>query len=215
MLASHIVIFKKVAQAKQVLIIVRSPNPGADVFIGKPGFTPKPLACKAKTADNPQHEFYGLVLSPLEPDYHSAFLRLDRAQQQWAEFTRYGLPRDFVVEQQGPWKGCLRYGGKLVHADYDLLAVAPQSKPHDDPSLTAVLRPDAPELGVISPLVDEIRKILNTEFKAEMVQHGAEFDVDYFNYGFCECFYANGNHRTVVYTGNYQSGAVPAPSDFH
>src|ERR1051325_7133815 len=47
--------FLMVARHHDVIILVRPTNEAALKYIGKPGFYPKPMICKAKTAhDNPE-----------------------------------------------------------------------------------------------------------------------------------------------------------------
>jgi hypothetical protein len=66
--------FLMVARHHDVIILVRPTNEAALKYIGKPGFYPKPMICKAKTAhDNPEpigattrrrYEIAGLVVHP-------------------------------------------------------------------------------------------------------------------------------------------------------
>ncbi len=60
----HMDVFFKVAEQFGCWIGVREPNPLADKWIGKSGYVPKGLNCKAKTSDNPAFRFAGLVVDP-------------------------------------------------------------------------------------------------------------------------------------------------------
>ncbi len=44
-------LFSQVAQANNLLIFVRGPNPASLKYIGLSGFSPKRMECKVKTAD--------------------------------------------------------------------------------------------------------------------------------------------------------------------
>ncbi len=50
-------------------IILREPNELSDRWIGRAGYKPKRVTCKAKSADDPVHPLGGLVVDPkLCPD---------------------------------------------------------------------------------------------------------------------------------------------------
>lgn len=213
MLPDHFRAFTEVAISKRCSIYVRTPNPASDPYIDDPSNIAKPLVCKAKTANNPHHRLCGLVVSPLLTETRNAFLDPEGARGKWLEFTREGLPEGYTVDADPPDRGCVRYRGHRIHADYDLLSVSLADQSVDagrNPHLRARPHPD-PRLGTMSPLVAEIRAALNSLLGKEMVRHGAEFDVDFFNYGLCDCFDANGSHRLLTYTGT----ATPGAKQYH
>jgi hypothetical protein len=59
-------IFLDASRHFQVWILVRRTNRASLEYVGKPGFVPKPINCKAKTADNDlgAQKLAGLVIDP-------------------------------------------------------------------------------------------------------------------------------------------------------
>jgi len=67
--------------------LVRRTKAVSDQYIGRPGFGPKPIDCKAKTAD--QGPLQGLVVSvELKPDAFSP-RRIGAARDDWQQFADY------------------------------------------------------------------------------------------------------------------------------
>ena len=98
----HMDVFFKVAEQFECWIGVREPNPLADKWIGKSGYVPKGLNCKAKTSDNPAFRFAGLVVDPKDGR----------------------VPPGFACMQTGPEKGLVKFAGAAIFADYDLMAIS-------------------------------------------------------------------------------------------
>lgn len=86
MLAQHRDAFFEVATTHHCWIGLRDPNALADPWIGRQGCYPKPITCKAKTADVPGKPFSGLVVSPWILDDHFSMSRLDKARRSWEQF---------------------------------------------------------------------------------------------------------------------------------
>jgi len=121
----HRQVFFDAAQQCTCWIGLREPNPLADRWIGQPGYIPKGVNCKAKTADNPDFQLAGLVVDPtVRPD---AFNRdtLAAAVDTWKNKFLMGgrLPAGFTCPQTGPEKGLVRLSGSAIYADYDLMAI--------------------------------------------------------------------------------------------
>ena len=110
----HRDVFFKTADRCRCWIGVREPNALADNWIGKAGYVPKGLNCKAKTADNPSFRFAGLVVDPTQ--WPAAFKKetLAEARETWTKkFLKGGhVPPGFTSAPSGPERGVVKYGGR-------------------------------------------------------------------------------------------------------
>ncbi|TWT48212.1 Anthrax toxin LF subunit [Thalassoglobus neptunius] len=81
--SAHQKIFFQVARSLKVWILVRATNPESLQFIGPgyPDIVPKPLLCKAKTAETGPHA--GLVVCPMMVPDSFSVARFDRAVTTW------------------------------------------------------------------------------------------------------------------------------------
>jgi hypothetical protein len=169
MIQQHKLIFFKVAAQFNCIIGVREPNPLADKWIGRAGYTPKMQSCKAKTANNAGHPFAGLVVDPLLcPD---AFTEksLPVAKEKWTDSFLSGgnLPSGFTRETTGDEKGLVKYNGSAIYADYDLMYVSSADAKGEH---TFTDYAEQKQLGI------RVKAALNNLFGIAMIQHGAEFD---------------------------------------
>ena len=124
---NHREIFKKAAKEYECLIAVRQHNPKSEPYIGKRGYKPKPIQCKAKTAKKgPQA---GLVVNPkLCPDAFRSRSERRLAEIDWHSFdTTYGKPQFGyqVNKKKGDRYGCVMFGGNYLYSDYDLMEIKP------------------------------------------------------------------------------------------
>ena len=153
--AQHVEAFKRAAARFKAWIMVRRGNPTSLRWIGKPGYIPKPLDCKAKTADQDVNgkECAGLVASPkLLPGAFSS-RKFQDAMAEWPKFEPHLYafdPKDpaknlasdkvgkhFTLQMDASHKhyGCVlfkpvfRAQSEYIHADYDLYAVVPAANP--------------------------------------------------------------------------------------
>lgn len=166
MLSHHFDVFYSVADEYWCWIGLREPNPLSDQWIGKFGYVPKSLDCKAKTSDKLDFKFRGLVVDPtLCPE---AFLNSEEAKATWTyKFLQNGdLPSGFSRDTQGPERGLVRHNGSKIHADYDLMCLVKASQ---DGSL-AFTSPEE-----INELFSNVEKALNNQLGSKMIQHGTEF----------------------------------------
>ena len=163
---------------------MRGTNENSFRYIGEAGFVPKPLTCKAKTAD--AGEQAGLVLSPeLRAE---AFTNLAKAKEYWNEMLsspgdQKSLPKGYEVDsgKQRCYQGCLRYNGDLIHADYDLFDVVIPDAPRRLLALYSVN--GKPASNMTTGIKAKVETPLNKLLGVDMVQHGvhvafATFDED-------------------------------------
>ena len=102
-------VFAAAALEIGVYILVRGTNEASLKYISDPLCVPKPIDCKAKTAD--QGPLAGLVVDPRENG--SAFSSKRRAKaDQWicTLSPRYTVVKDAA----SPYHGCVQLGGKRV-----------------------------------------------------------------------------------------------------
>jgi hypothetical protein len=165
---THTNVFFTAAQECTCWIGLREPNDLSDKWIGKHGFVPKSEACKAKSANNPRHQFGGLVMDPiLCPE---AFLpaSLAEAVNTWRQkFTMGGqLPPKFSRAESGPEKGLVKENGSAIYADFDLMALS-RSNAEGEFLFTS--------LEEQKELYRKVEPILNRGLGAKLIQHPAEF----------------------------------------
>jgi len=148
----HVDGFKRTAGRFQVWILVRRGNPKSLQWIGKSGYIPKMLDCKAKTAemDVEGHLTAGLVTSPILLPQAFGPEKLQKALGEWEKFApklytfntqtsladdRAGKHYTIQTDKTHRHYGCVMYKpvfrslGEFIHADYDLYAVVPYSDP--------------------------------------------------------------------------------------
>ncbi|WP_295579187.1 hypothetical protein [uncultured Lamprocystis sp.] len=90
--ASDVRVFQQVALDTDTIILLRHTNPKSLLYIGKPGYTPKPIDCKAKTAKEDDlvggqvMECAGLVVDPRLRSGTVFKGGLERALDSWKQF---------------------------------------------------------------------------------------------------------------------------------
>jgi len=147
-----------------VYILVRGTNEASLDYIPDPLFIPKPIDCKAKTAD--KGSLAGLVVHPKTPGAFSD-TRREKAEKWIAT-----LPARYTIEDENPqFKGCVKLAGKYIHGDYDLKGIVLPGQEFRVLSLvTESLGQDARR----GPKFYEVQEFVNSAIGKPMVQHGAE-----------------------------------------
>lgn len=167
--------FEDAARSIGVWILVRRTKPAALTYIGLAGYVPKPIHCKAKTADKdlPPHRLAGLVTSP---KVHSGAFnpaKLTDTERLWDDFAREHLRPGsaFAVETNPASKhhGCVKLNGKFIHADYDLYDIIIPDQAHRNLAAVEQLLGQAHRRG---PKFFEVQRFINGRIGAEMIQHG-------------------------------------------
>lgn len=99
MRTQDVAVFRAAAKHFDLWILVRRTNPAALPYIGLNGYVPKPLDCKAKTADRnvivpdqtAAKKTAGLVVDPTLPGFETAFDKSGKAHSaaaEWANFKK-------------------------------------------------------------------------------------------------------------------------------
>jgi hypothetical protein len=122
-----------------------SNEPGSLEYVGRPGYTPKRIDCKAKTADIDiaSYRLAGLVV---DPGIHPKAFKPGKAAKAadcWAAMKPL-LGRVYKVDSDTKSKhyGCLQLQGSYIHGDYDLYDVIDIAQAHRN--LAAVENPAGP-----------------------------------------------------------------------
>lgn len=160
----HRELFFLAAEEFSCWVGLREPNSLAERWIGDPACVPKPVTCKAKTADSPVFHFSGLVANPHVCG--SAFMNPVQAMHSWEDFTKSGLPKGYSIVESGEEKGLLKFDGCKIYADFDLMAIVKSN------SKGEFLRTPS---SVQADLFQKLKAFLNQRLPAPMIQHGAEF----------------------------------------
>jgi len=155
-----------------VWILVRGTNPGSLEYIGRPGYTPKPIDCKAKTAK--LGPCAGLVVNPYLAQ--QAFDDLGRQQKFWDE---HGNPlkyssraSQYAIESGGALRGCVKLDDQYIYGDYDLKAVVVPG--HESATVALVTELHGVPNARRGPKFYEVQRLVNYALGVDMVQHGAE-----------------------------------------
>ena len=145
---------------------LREPNPLSDKWIGRAGYVPKPVSCKAKTGDNPRFSFAGLVVNPFEHEDAFTARTLADAKKKWETFVIGNrLPVGYALMAQGPTKGLLQLHGASIFADFDLMAIIRSNEDGE------FLETSSKEQMA---LLKDATKAINDGLGTPMIQHGSE-----------------------------------------
>ena len=194
--------FALAALVYKVYILVRRTNPDTLQYIGKPGFIPKHIDCKAKTADKNVvlhgrlQEVAGLVVDPhiVGPGAYKDG-KIAKALKAWQDFkhhlappgntpvttaARYGVQADPAQPRFGAvvtWRNNYRIPSMqvFVHGDYDLFSIVPE----DDRASNVFVVSDL--LGLKnsrSKQLFDVQNYVNARMGVPMVLHGEQDHFD-------------------------------------
>lgn len=155
-----------------VWILVRGANPKSLQYIGRGDCVPKPIDCKAKTAQLGLNA--GLVVSP--EDAPAAFEDITKAKLAWKTKSnplKFSPRKEhYSIEQTGTRKGCVRLDGKYIYGDYDLKSVVVPG--HESATVALVTELHGVQNVRRGPKFYEVQTEVNRAIGVEMVQHGAD-----------------------------------------
>lgn len=167
-------VFRACAGALQFWLLVRRTNPQALQYIGLRGFFPKPLDCKAKTADN--GKLAGLVVDPsiVKDAYKES--KAENAARCWEEFRKDTLSfaaRGYSVDSDSDsdWYGCVLLKGDRLHGDYDLYDVVDPKHARRNFAIVDTLHGHT---HMRSPYHNRVSAWINTRIGLPVVQHSGE-----------------------------------------
>lgn len=190
--------FLEAARQFQVWILVRRTNRASLEYVGRAGYTPKRIDCKAKTADAdvPPYKLAGLVVDPnLQP---MAF-KVDKvatAKELW--FTMkplLGTIYTVDIDRKSKHYGCLRQHGSYIHADYDLYDIIDITQPHRNLAAVETLLGQPHRRGAY---VLRVQEFINSRIGSPMVQHGGEAQYADHSEQAIDAFGPNGEDVTIL-----------------
>ena len=180
-------VFVEAAKTLQVWLVVRPSGPASWKYIGVPHYFPKPITCKAKTADldamggaglpRPRYETAGLVADPTIHKNLFSGSKVADGLKLWNEFKSGYLrpgPSDYKVDLDPKSRhyGCVLYKGNYLHSDYDLYDIIVVG--HERANLAVVgTRDGAPDFRPARQF--PVEEFINRRIGAEMVHHGGQF----------------------------------------
>ncbi len=191
-------IFLEAANAFQVWILVRRTNRASLDYIGKPGYTPKRIDCKAKTADidRPPYKLAGLVV---DASLHSKAFKPDKTQKAkdaWAAMKPLlGSVYTVDTDPKSRHYGCVLLQGCYIHGDYDLYDVIDVTQAHRNLALVGTLLGQPHRRG---PKVLDVQKFINSRIGSPMVQHGGEAQYADHSEQAVDAFGPNGEDVTIL-----------------
>lgn len=190
----HVQAFKNAARRWSVWILVRGSNPNSKQYIGRPGYVPKRLDCKAKTAklDQPPYRLAGLVASP---EIHPQAFGGRDVSKEWRQFQQYlyvpaagenrmylpqGKPYTLELDRNHQHYGCViftKYGlstdKNYIYGDYDLYGIVSEKDPANNVFVEETrLHSDMPHNR--GPELFDVQHFLNRQLGVPMILHGSQ-----------------------------------------
>ena len=167
--------FIDAAASLNLIILVRHTNAASLRFIGKPKHYPKPIDCKAKTADTSTHPLAGLVVSPTLVPAAFSISRQKKAVASWIAFEpvldRKGSGYDVISDKTSEHYGCVTFQGNFLHGDYDLKdIILPGKHMRRNFGLVETLRNEKHIRGYKAR---DVIEFVNRRIGIPVLQHGA------------------------------------------
>jgi len=221
-------VFAEAAKKFKVWLVVRQTNPASFKYIGLPKYFPKPITCKAKTADTDsfpggrggrsRYDTAGLVADPTL--HRNAFggEKAAKAIGIWNNFKSDYLDSrasDYSVDGDPKSRhyGCVCYKGKYLHGDYDLYDIIVTG--HENANLAVVgARDGVPDFRTARQF--PVEEFVNGRIGAEMVHHGGQFQYSSHTSDVVEIFGPAGESATesaaAWYQKNFPNRKPPGPA---
>ena len=169
--------FSQAARQYGLWILVRRTNPASLRYVGLAGYVPKPIECKAKTADLDVNggQLAGLVADPNL--CRSAFrpTKIETALRCWQQLVdeqhvgKPGALYTVVTDKASPKYGALQLKGSFIHGDYDLYDVIDPSQAYRNLAAVETLSGQPHMRG---PNFYKVQHYVNGLIGSNMVQHG-------------------------------------------
>jgi hypothetical protein len=191
-------VFLAAAQQFDSWILVRRTNRASLEYVGRAGYTPKPIDCKAKTADQDvgHYKLAGLVIDPTVHPTAFKPRKAEEAKKCWEAMkpligSRYAVDR----EPKSRHYGCVKLQGSYIHGDYDLYDIIDITQPQRNLAAVEVLLGQPHRRG---PNVLRIQEFINSRIGSPMVQHGGEAQYKDHSEQSIDAFGPNGEDVTIL-----------------
>jgi len=167
-------VFLQAAQELKLWILVRRTNSESLQYIGRGGYMPKPIDCKAKSADynvGPA-QVAGLVVDPTLQPLAFSPKKLLQANKEWRKYGRPMLASGYSVEKDNPvYLGLLRRNGMFLHGDYDLYDIIdPEAASRNLAAVESLL--GHPHMR--GAFFSKVQRFVNAKIGIPMIQHGGD-----------------------------------------
>ena len=221
-------VFAEAAKKFQVWIVLRQGNPASFKYIGLKNYFPKPITCKAKTADRnarataatPGRIYYETSGLVVDPTIHKNLFdgkKSASALSIWNQFKleyldNKGSGYTVNTEPTHAHYGCVQLRGKYLYSDYDLYDIIVVG--HERANLTLLTTRDgAPNFTTARQ--NKIEDFVNDKIGAEMVHHGGQFQFSEHTNDIVEIFGPEGEtfvgHAAPWYHRNFPQRRAPGP----
>jgi len=176
----HEKIFSQVAIQTKYWIFVRLTNKESLRYVNSPGYVPKRIDCKAKTADfNSKKGVWQLAGLVVDYGVHSDVFKPEKiasAKKAWGEFERGVLNAPgsaYRTDMNSSSKhfGCVTLNGKYIYSDYDLWDVIDPENPRPNLGIVEELHG---QVHIRNRLQRKVEEQLAGTSLAQMVQHSGE-----------------------------------------
>jgi hypothetical protein len=190
--------FLEAARQFQVWILVRRTNVASLQYIGRAGYAPKRIDCKAKTADFDiaPYALAGLVV---DPTIHAKAFKPGKTQtakNSWASMQPLSASMYTVdTNQKSRHYGCLQFQGRYIHGDYDLYDVIDVTQAQRNLALVDTLLGQPHRRG---PKVITVQGFINSRIGSPMIQHGGEAQYKDHSEQSIDAFGPNGEDVTIL-----------------
>ncbi len=191
-------LFLEAARNFQVWILLRRTNVESLKYIGKPGYAPKRIDCKAKTADldvSP-YTLAGLVVDPTVHERAFKASKIQTARDSWAKMQP--LSRSGYTVDKNPNSrhyGCVQLESRYIHGDYDLYDIIDITQPYRNLAAVDTLLGQPHRRG---PKVLSVQKFINSRIGSPMIQHGGEAQYKDHSEQSIDAFGPNGEDVTIL-----------------
>ncbi len=195
------VAFRDAAKHLNCWILVREINSASLQYISSPGYTPKPIDCKPKTADSDANgkKLAGLVVAPtIHGSASFSSNKFPKAMGCWKDFlgqqgvnacTEPGLtPQEQGIKEaedlnkksieygvdldnRSVHYGCLKFNNKWIHGDYDLKDIILEGQERRN---LAAVEELCGQPHMRGPRFYRIQSFINTRLGTSMIQHSGE-----------------------------------------
>jgi hypothetical protein len=191
-------IFLEGARQFQVWILVRRTNRASLEYVGRPGYVPKRIDCKAKTADTdiPPYKLAGLVVDPtIHPKAFSPG-KSAKVGDCWAAMKPLlGTVYKVDTNTKSKHYGCLQLQGSYIHGDYDLYDVIDITQVHRNLAAVETLLGQPHRRGA---KVITVQNFINSRIGSPMIQHGGEAQYADHSEQAIDAFGPNGEDVTIL-----------------
>ncbi|MCC6512079.1 MAG: hypothetical protein IT423_23480 [Pirellulaceae bacterium] len=192
-------VFLQAAREMNLWILVRRTNPASLEYIGRVGYTPKPIDCKAKTADLNVGlcNSAGLVVDPtVQPQAFSPSKR-EKALDEWRRSSPGMLASGrYTVDKSSPkTTGLVMLNGMFLHGDYDLYDIINPEDAHRNLAAVETLLGQPHRRGAN---FTRVQSFINSRIGAPMIQHGGEMQYTDHSDQAVDAFGPNGQDVTIL-----------------